>query len=57
VHSRARLYIGGMHNDTAVVLGVTLLHEPFTLHTAGALLIIGGSVFGLVRAAMRPKRQ
>jgi drug/metabolite transporter (DMT)-like permease len=47
-----------MHNDTAVVLGVTLLHEPFTLHTAaGALLIIGGSVFGLVRAAMRPKRQ
>ncbi|HKR64872.1 MAG TPA: DMT family transporter [Thermoanaerobaculia bacterium] len=46
------IYYGNI--PVAVILGVTLLHEPFTLRTAiGAMLIVGGSVFGLARAWRR----
>ena len=46
------IYYGNI--PIAVLLGVVLLHEPFTLRTAaGAALIIGGSVYGLARRAMR----
>jgi drug/metabolite transporter (DMT)-like permease len=42
------LYYGSI--PVAVLLGVVVLHEPLTLRMiAGALLIIGGSVFGLSR--------
>lgn len=38
----------------AVLLGIIVLHEPLTARTAsGALLIIGGSVWGLVMKARR----
>jgi drug/metabolite transporter (DMT)-like permease len=49
------IYYGNI--PIAVILGVLVLHEPFTPRTAaGALLIVGGSVFGLVRAAMRAEK-
>jgi len=50
------IYYGNI--PIAVLLGVVLLDEPFTLRTAmGAALIIGGSVYGLARRAERLGRQ
>ncbi len=46
------IYYGNI--PIAVFLGVALLHEPFTTRTAiGATLIVGGSIFGLLRRAAR----
>jgi drug/metabolite transporter (DMT)-like permease len=46
------IYYGNI--PIAVLLGVVLLDEPLTLRTAaGAALIVGGSVYGLTRRAVR----
>ena len=47
----------GLSIGLAVALGVFLLHEPLTSRVAaGALLIIGGGVFGLTMQRWREKR-